>query len=394
MLSEISSRDYRAFAGRIRLPLRRLTVLLGRNNSGKTTLARLPLLVTSALQAESDSGLPALPLVVRGLNYGAIPRDLVSNNVAHADLELSLRFEVPQAGVSAASIVLQPVETLTGTSLVVSKLNLEGLIERSFDWDAQLGRRRDTGPSFDGLLPVLDDEQLDRGIGLFRRRLKSVLRSTDHIGSLREPLRPAYEIRREQWTLSPDGREAPHVIESDEAVREGVRQWYTENELLDRFDVDRYESSFSLVSASPGGSTNLIHHGQGVQQVLPVVAALERARAHPEEEHLLVVEEPELHLHPTAHLGIGDSVGAVINETRTQVLIETHSELLCLRLRRLVAEGVLDPDHVLFVWCDARSRDKAIEIEVRDDGSVPDWPRDVFGDAFNEVKSIVGQQAR
>jgi predicted ATP-dependent endonuclease of OLD family len=59
----------------------------------------------------------------------------------------------------------------------------------------------------------------------------------------------------------------------------------------------------------------------------------------------LVVQEPEIHLHPNAQAALG-SFFAGISSTEGQLFIETHSDNLVLRLARHVALGDLDEGHV------------------------------------------------
>jgi hypothetical protein len=73
--------------------------------------------------------------------------------------------------------------------------------------------------------------------------------------------------------------------------------------------------------------------GVGISQLLPVVvAALE---ASPE---LVVIEQPELHVHPAVQVALGDLFISQVKNHARQFLIETHSEHLILRLLRRIRE--------------------------------------------------------
>lgn len=79
---------------------------------------------------------------------------------------------------------------------------------------------------------------------------------------------------------------------------------------------------------------NLADMGYGVSQVLPVL--VQAILAQPGE--LVIVEQPELHLHPAAQAEMGD-VFIAMAKRGVRFLIETHSEHLLLRLRRKIAES-------------------------------------------------------
>ena len=81
--------------------------------------------------------------------------------------------------------------------------------------------------------------------------------------------------------------------------------------------------------------------GIGISQVLPVVvAALEPSAT------LVVIEQPELHVHPAVQVGLGDLFVRAATDNGSLFLIETHSEHLILRLLRRIretTEGELPP---------------------------------------------------
>lgn len=82
--------------------------------------------------------------------------------------------------------------------------------------------------------------------------------------------------------------------------------------------------------------TNLREVGSGVAQVLPVILQAMLAPT----GSLVIIEQPELHLHPSAQAELGDLfIGAAKQGVR--FLIETHSEHLLYRLRRRIAETTL-----------------------------------------------------
>ena len=113
--------------------------------------------------------------------------------------------------------------------------------------------------------------------------------------------------------------------------------------------------------------------GFGVSQVLPVIVAVIAA----EPGQLVYLEQPELHLHPRAQLGLARVLAAAA-ERGIRIVAETHSSLLLLAIQTLVAEKELSPDLVALHWF---SRNAAGMTEVtRGDldavGAYGDWPED------------------
>lgn len=85
--------------------------------------------------------------------------------------------------------------------------------------------------------------------------------------------------------------------------------------------------------------------GVGASQLLPVVVTVLGASA----GQLVLLEQPELHLHPRVQSRLADFFAWARPDIR--LLIETHSEYLVTRLRRRIAEGTINPRNVaaLFV---------------------------------------------
>ncbi len=76
--------------------------------------------------------------------------------------------------------------------------------------------------------------------------------------------------------------------------------------------------------------------GFGISQVFPVlVGALDQGYHSPK---MFAVEQPELHVHPSVQVGLGDLFIDGIQSPDRIMLIETHSEHLLLRLLRRVRE--------------------------------------------------------
>jgi predicted ATPase len=75
--------------------------------------------------------------------------------------------------------------------------------------------------------------------------------------------------------------------------------------------------------------------GAGISQLIPVIVAAIEERG-----GLMLVEQPEIHVHPAVQVGLGDLlIDAVSSQDSPRVLlIETHSEHLILRLLRRIRE--------------------------------------------------------
>lgn len=125
------------------------------------------------------------------------------------------------------------------------------------------------------------------------------------------------------------------------------------------------ETSLELVS--------LADVGLGLSQVMPVLVALRVAQP----QHLVVIEQPELHLHPQCVLKLAEVIADAVNRG-VRIIMETHSELLLLGIQTMVAERNLDPAKVSLNWfsLDKDGHTLIRQAEVEKDGSFGDWPVD------------------
>jgi predicted ATPase len=122
--------------------------------------------------------------------------------------------------------------------------------------------------------------------------------------------------------------------------------------------------------------------GFGVSQVLPVVTLL----LYVPEGSTVILEQPEIHLHPLAQANLADVIIYAARRRRVQVIVESHSEHLLLRLQRRIAEGGLPAADVKLYFSDAPAGvSRLVELELDLLGTIGNWPQNFMGDAFGET---------
>ena len=122
--------------------------------------------------------------------------------------------------------------------------------------------------------------------------------------------------------------------------------------------------------------------GYGVSQLLPVIDACVHAR-----QQVVCVEEPELHLHPRLQAKLGNLFATSAVTFGNQVIAETHSEGILLRLRRLIRVGSLHPDDVSVLYVDNGDGGANIRrLRLGAQGELLDpWPTGFFDDSLDDV---------
>ena len=136
---------------------------------------------------------------------------------------------------------------------------------------------------------------------------------------------------------------------------------------------------------------NLADVGSGLSQVLHVLVAGYWA----DPLSTVIIEEPEMHLHPQAQAEVGQFVYEMYQD-KVQTIIETHSEHLLLRIQRLVSGGLIPPDDVAIFYVYPNMQKKDISrIRLGDDGFFQDeWPEGFFPERLIEARGILKNQAR
>jgi hypothetical protein len=133
------------------------------------------------------------------------------------------------------------------------------------------------------------------------------------------------------------------------------------------------EYAFGVNAKHPksGVSSSLADNGFGLSQVLPIIVQA----AHSEPGSVLVVEQPEIHLHPEAQATLADMLIDIYKKRRVRVLVETHSEHLIRRLQLRVAERRLKRDRVSVLLFDmTRAGTSVTKLAITEDGRRDQWP--------------------
>jgi predicted ATPase len=179
---------------------------------------------------------------------------------------------------------------------------------------------------------------------------------------------------------------SPGYKKRRQSIDQRVAFWLRELGLIHEFKVQRIGKSNVYevrVKRSQSSSEVLLPDvGFGISQVLPVLVLCYYAP----EGSTLIFEQPEIHLHPSVQAGLADVFIDVMMNRNVQVILESHSEHLLLRLQRRIAEQRLEREKVaLFFSNTVADGSQLTPLDLDIFGSVANWPPDFFGDRFEEV---------
>ena len=174
------------------------------------------------------------------------------------------------------------------------------------------------------------------------------------------------------------------------ALGEAVNHWLGALGLaasIDTSDRARLGLEARLTMPDVARSLGMPAVGVGVSQVLPVlVMALAAGPG-----SVLLLEQPELHLHPAVQQRLGDFLLACAASGR-QVIVETHSDHLVTRLRRRIAE---DPGDALVstVAVVLAERDaggtRFRRLPTNRYGGLDEWPEGFFDEGALDSRELL-----
>lgn len=186
----------------------------------------------------------------------------------------------------------------------------------------------------------------------------------------------AYDSKRKSKRNRLDSRIAQWLVDLDLASSFRVEPVATGSNLY-QVKIKRHKRSHEVLIADMG---------IGVSQVLPVLVLC----YYVPEGSTIILEQPELHLHPSVQAGLADVFIDVIKNRNIQILLESHSEHLLRRLQlRLAEEKIVPKDTALYFceMCDGVS--KLTELDVDMFGNIRNWPEDFFGNLAGDVVQAV-----
>ncbi len=424
MLTKLRIKNLKAWGEQLWEPgvqLAPITLFLGPNSAGKTSLLQAPLL----LKQTFDS-----PDRTLDLNLGGQPADLVDlgtaesivHQGAHRATKLGLGFSLSADGQqldheatyqsSGTALELKRLELARdGRSFTATRQSKGGgyLLEAPGYAARRIGGRAGARRPFrpERSLTFSADAVAELGsagaeVQDLALRIRHKVSAIAYLGPLREPPERSYLWSGvEPGDLGKRGERAVHALLASDNTKkrqrdgeEGGAQWLVERVsewlkrlgVADRLVLERQGRSrhYELHVMRGSQRANIMDVGFGISQVLPMLVL---AYFVPKGT-TIVAEQPEIHLHPRAQVGLADLMAEVAKLRQVQFLIETHSEHLFRRLQTLIAGGNILPSDCRLYFVDRAETGEAelVPLDVDRFGRVSNWPREFFGDSVGEVE--------
>jgi len=389
-VKSIEFENYKAFFEKQTMQLKPITILIGKNSSGKSSIAKLFTLLENSLMGDIDE-----PLLLNnsGVELGDEFDNLFfDNNPGGIPLRFKIVFE---NNVQMEIGLLKKVEGY-GLDILqwtykddTQEFNLE--LSGSEYLDTIKGKIYQC--EFRGFIPTQLIEE-NTSIDL-STTLKIGKIDVDYIGPFRIlPKRHFYLTGQTYFTNTGIKGENAYTmlgiskLKKDDNLYKDVGKWYKDH--FDGWELkvdDRSRKPLIQILLSKNNTdVNIVDVGQGMGQALPLVV---RANVIDRPDSMIVLEQPELHLHPAAHGDLAELFAKSTKVNNQIFIIETHSENMLLRFRKLIIEndfGFTKDDVVIYWLEDAEFKGQELmEITIDEDGVLSDWRDGVFDEGLKEV---------
>ena len=220
-------------------------------------------------------------------------------------------------------------------------------------------------------------------------QVEETIKDIIYVSSFRKP--PERYYVPENNTRRYVGKNGEHTAEIlyDSEVNKDINKWLKKiagYELVDKnTNKNAKVNSISLNDrATHINSINLIDLGSGIAQVLPIIT-----QAFKSENDIILIEEPEIHLHPKAQAVLGEMFAKAAQHKGNTFIIETHSENLMLRLGKLIRKGELSKDDVSIIYVNKDDTGShCIPLILDDEGdivNINEIPGGFFDESFEEL---------
>ena len=222
------------------------------------------------------------------------------------------------------------------------------------------------------------------------KQIEEILQNLVYVSSFR--IQPERVFIPEQNRRDYVGKNGEYTAEIlyDKELKKHINYWLKEiagYELSEDNGNDKVKSINLNDEKTHIQKINLLDLGSGIAQVLPIIT-----QAFKSGNNTILVEEPEIHLHPKAQATLGEMFAVAAKERNNTFVIETHSENLLLRLERLIRLGKLSKDDVSVIYVDKDiNGSKCIPLKLDDDGdivNINEVPDGFFEEGFNELFDV------
>jgi predicted ATPase len=354
-----------------------LTVLTGVNSSGKSSvLQTLLLLRQSFKKGRLSEGLDLnKPLCEIGFGEDALSRYATENNIISFFLEGENKenrdFKFNVEGRFGATFIPK----IESKIIELQNYSLDALFSNDFQYiSSSRWANINSYPPDDYAVETEKQLSLENGQG------ELVAHFLNYYGENKN-----YEITDDNIL---------HPKNKSRKLLEQVVEW--EREISPRIGIkpykrtDKFEIEYDYKGVGdnpPIQSLKTKNVGFGISYSLPVVVALLAAK----KGALLIIENPEAHLHPRGQAKLAELM-VLVAQSGVQIFVETHSDHIFNGIRKAISQKKIDKEKVTvhFFELDEENISRNTEIDFSDNGRILNYKEGLFDQFDNDLDELLG----
>lgn len=375
MLTAISLQNFKCYKDKTKFPLSKLNLLTGLNGKGKSTVLQALLLMRQSIERSNTNTQVFLTGQWIDLNsFQELKNKFAAEDTIQINIGFNIKENIHQLGYAfgknkdfhnVADILMISID---------NQLHKLG------------GNYRDSIVLAD-FMPLRLFVPLQGGsyVPNYYFPNTTLFKNLHYVSAERVAARNSYNISE----LKPDGGQILHYLSKHTnhlaKVNETLSEIFDEKVAVEIKDID---GDLILIRFYLNGERYLpTNIGFGYSYILPIIVAGLVAK----EGEILIIENPEAHLHPRAQSRLTNFLAKVAS-MGVQVFIESHSDHILNALRVAVKKEELASDDVqIFYFANdtESSQPKIFMPKIDADGRIEEWPDGFFDEWNNNLMELL-----
>jgi predicted ATPase len=379
MISSISVSGFKCFSALERLALKPLSVFVGSNAAGKSTLIQVLLLLRQSI--DIDGRIREVRLSGE-LYSGGTAKDVVRLDAdrrmsfaIEEDSGLEVRVETTYESGTNPRALRALQESPAGSKLAYQP----GASQFAYLAAERIGPKVAYPITTENLLAGPIGKHGERAAFFMARAKYEDMRLHDGWQQARTTIEGA--IASASFGSPPEVTAYP--------LAAGILDWIMPGVSFDAIedaDADQSRLTFNNYSRDPLATVRPTNIGFGLTQILPVIGGLIAL----EKGGLFILENPEAHLHPLGQSRVGRTL-ALAAGTGLQVILETHSDHVVNGIRLAVKHKWIEADQVAFYYFTKAADENVAKITVigvDERGRLNAWPAGFFDQIEKDLSGL------
>ena len=224
----------------------------------------------------------------------------------------------------------------------------------------------------------------------FYKKMENYFSNIQYIGPLRNPANRSY-ARGSYNYVGAMGEHAVQILAENPKLKDDVEKYFLEMDIANALNIsgsaNEKNFEFRIKTKITNDEVNFADIGFGTSQILPIIVQSSMSN----KESLVIIEQPELHLHPRVQASLADFFVKLATK-KQKFLLETHSDYLLERLRYNIIEKNILTEDVAIYYIEQSEAEKCstiTKININSNGQYSNLPEHYITNfKFEETRMI------